>query len=130
MKKIRIFGKNKFKEQIVMKELKTPWELFGVECGEGWYPLIEPILQYIQSYNKDRSEEHQIVVYQIKEKWGTLQLEIGNYPDELAKMMSEAQKASETTCEKCGAPGSLRNDGWYRTLCDKCFEERMKKKNI
>ena len=28
-----------------MKDLKTPWELFGVECGEGWFSLIEPILQ-------------------------------------------------------------------------------------
>ena len=60
-----------------MEDLKTPWELFGVECGEGWFPLIEPILQYIQSYNKDKAEEYQIVVYQIKEKWGILQLEIG-----------------------------------------------------
>ena len=24
-----------------MEDLKTPWELFGVECGEGWFPLIE-----------------------------------------------------------------------------------------
>ena len=47
-----------------MEDLKTPWELFGVECGEGWFPLIEPILQYIQSYNKDKAEEYQIVVYQ------------------------------------------------------------------
>lgn len=77
-----------------MEDLKTPWELFGVECGEGWFPLIEPILQYIQSYNKDKAEEYQIVVYQIKEKWGILQLEIGNYPDELAKMIEAAEKAS------------------------------------
>ncbi|MCE9034798.1 hypothetical protein K0G30_22720, partial [Bacteroides fragilis] len=82
-----------------MKDLKTPWELFGVECGEGWFPLIEPILQYIQSYNKDKTEEYQIVVYQIKEKWGILQLEIGNYPNELAKMIEAAEKASTTTCE-------------------------------
>ena len=113
-----------------MKELKTPWELFGVECGKGWYPLIEPILQYIQSYNKDRAEEDQIVIQQIKEKFGTLHIYISNYPEELAKMVSEAQEASATTCEKCGAPGSLRNCGWYYTLCDKCFEERMKRKGI
>ena len=75
-----------------MKDLKTPWELFGVECGEGWFSLIEPILQYIQSYNKDKAEEYQIVVYQIKEKWGILQLEIGNYPNELAKMIEAAEK--------------------------------------
>ena len=52
-----------------MEDLKTPWELFGVECGEGWFPLIEPILQYIQSYNKDKAEEYLIVVYLIKDKW-------------------------------------------------------------
>jgi hypothetical protein len=76
-----------------MEDLKTPWELFGVECGKGWFPLIEPILQYIQSYNKDKAEEYQIVVYQIKEKWGILQLEIGNYPNELAKMIEAAEKS-------------------------------------
>ena len=56
-----------------MKDLKTPWELFGVECGEGWFSLIEPILQYIQSYNKDKAEKYQIVLYQIKEKWAEKQ---------------------------------------------------------
>ena len=77
--------------------------------------------------NKDKAEEYQIVVYQIKEKWGILQLEIGNYPDELAKMIEAAEKASTTTCEKCGAPGSLRDcRGWYHTLCDKCFEKQLK----
>lgn len=110
-----------------MDKLKTPWELFGVECGKGWFPLIEPILQYIQSYNKDKSEENKIVVYQIKEKFGTLRLEIGNYPEELNKLVEEAEKSSATTCEKCGAPASLRKyRGWYKTLCDDCLTEITK----
>ena len=108
-----------------MEDLKTSWELFGVECEKGRFPLIEPILQNIQSYNKDKAEENQIVVYQIKEKWGILQLEIGNYPNELAKMIEAAEKASESTCEKCGAPGSLREcGGWYKTLCDDCWKKK------
>ena len=24
-----------------MEDLKEPIELFGYECGQGWYPLIE-----------------------------------------------------------------------------------------
>ena len=109
-----------------MEDLKTPWELFGVECGEGWFPLIEPILQYIQSYNKDKAEEYQIVVYQIKEKWGILQLEIATTRMSL-QMNRSSEKQSTTTCEKCGAPGSLRDcRGWYHTLCDKCFEKQLK----
>lgn len=112
-----------------MKDLKTPWELFGVECGKGWFSLIEPILQYIQSYNKDKSEENKIVVYQIKEKYGTLRFEIGNYPKELDNMVEAAEKASATTCEKCGALGSLRDcNGWYHTLCDKCLSEKTGKR--
>lgn len=110
-----------------MNKIKTPWELFGVECGKGWFPLIEPILRYIQSYNKDKSEENKIVVYQIKEKFGTLRLEIGNYPEELGNMVEAAEKASATTCEKCSAPGSLRKcGGWYKTLCDDCLTEITK----
>lgn len=106
-----------------MKDLKTPWELFGVECGEGWYPLIEPVLQYIKEYNKDKGDLDKITVYQIKEKWGVLQMDIGNYPEEVEKMVEAAEKASATVCEKCGAPGTLRQDGWWATLCDQCFEK-------
>lgn len=111
-----------------MGNLKTPWELFGIECGEGWIPLIEPVLKYIQEYNKGKEEEQQIIVYQIKEKFGALRIEVGNYPEELRNMVEAAENASVTICEKCGAPGSLRDcgGGWYHTLCDECLEKRHK----
>ena len=114
-----------------MDKIKTPWELFGVECGKGWYSLIEPILQYIQDYNKDKPDENKIEVYQIKEKWGTLRLEIGNYPKELGKMIEAAEKASDTTCEKCGAPASIRKcRGWYKTLCDSCYTKKQNDSDV
>lgn len=114
-----------------MNDLKTPWELFGVECGKGWASLIEPILKYIQDYNKDKPEEKRIEVYQIKEKWGTLRLEIGNYPKELGNMIDAAEKASATTCEKCGTSARLRKyRSWYKTLCDDCWTKKQNDSDI
>lgn len=49
---------------------KWPFELFGVECGEGWYPLIKPIFEYIEEYNKNKEkEEDKMKVLQCKEKF-------------------------------------------------------------
>ena len=45
-----------------------PYELFGIECGEGWKPLYQPILDYIDRYNEDHEEK--IEIHQIKEKFG------------------------------------------------------------
>jgi hypothetical protein len=42
-------------------ERKWPYELFGVECGEGWKGLYQPILDYAM--------EHNIEVHQVKEKF-------------------------------------------------------------
>lgn len=110
-----------------MNKTKTPWELFGVDCGEGWFPLIKPVLEYIEDYNKDKSEEKKTVVYQVKEKWGTLVIEAGNYTKELYELIESAEKKSATVCEVCGASASLRNyRGWYKTLCDDCWTKKTK----
>lgn len=114
-----------------MNEIKTPWELFGVDCGEGWFPLIKPVLEYIEDYNKDKSEEKKTVVYQVKEKWGTLVIEAGNYTEELYELIESAEKKSATVCEVCGAPASLRKyRGWYKTLCDDCWTKKQNDSDI
>ncbi|WP_075555509.1 hypothetical protein [Parabacteroides timonensis] len=37
-----------------------------------------------------------------------IRIQTENYPEELNKLVEETEKASASTCEKCGAPGSLR----------------------
>lgn len=79
----------------------------------------------------------QIVADQVKEKYGTLRfywhtyIKDGfKYPDELKESIEEvynkfdgaeamACRMSHDMCEECGASGSIRGPGWYRTLCDK-----------
>lgn len=106
--------------------LKTPMELFGVECGKGWYPLIEPIFKYIDEYNSSRVVTEHITVTQVKEKWGFLHIYADGANDELDRMIDQAENLSKTICEECGNPGSIRNiNGWYWTLCDSCGNEKQ-----
>ncbi len=61
----------------------------------------------------------QVVVTQVKEKFGTLRFYYtgggDRYVDGLVGM---AEEMSSVTCETCGAPGKLRGRGWYYTACD------------
>ena len=74
---------------IMEEKLLSPYELFGVECGEGWHELLKPVFDYIENYNKDKSDENKIIVEQVKEKFGTLRFYCSFYTDELEKLIEE-----------------------------------------
>lgn len=57
---------------------------------------------------------------QVKEKYATLRLYMNMYSDEIDEIIHEAERKSAITCECCGEPGELRDNGWYHTLCDDC----------
>ena len=114
---------------------KTPFDLFGVECGEGWRKLYQPLLDLAALYN--------IPVFQVKEKFGGLRFYVGSSGDvEKDQWMDAVIRAVETasfhTCEDCGEDGSEGWDegtgkprwkattgqsGWIRTLCRPCREK-------
>lgn len=96
-------------------DMKTPIELFGVECGKGWHELIRPLIE--------RCKEEGVVIAQIKEKYGTLRFYTnGGESEELRDMIHKAEDESGLICEDCGSPGVLYTRGWLRTLCDSCQE--------
>lgn len=92
--------------------MKSPHELFGIECGPGWKSLYEPLIALCQKEG--------VAVTQIKEKFGTLRFYVGGAPDHVYEAIDAAQRKSAETCEDCGAAGKRRSGGWIRTLCDKC----------
>jgi hypothetical protein len=89
---------------------------FGIECGDGWFDLINEACAKIEELN--RQHGYNIQVHQIKEKYGTLRFYVNNYTDGVDAIISEAEEKSETTCEICGKPGKLYTDGWCVTVCD------------
>lgn len=64
-------------------------------------------------------------VTQVKEKFGTLRFHIATRDPRVAALVSFAEHHSGRVCEKCGAPGTLRTNGWLRTLCDVHEAERV-----
>lgn len=66
----------------------------------------------------------QVVVDQVKEKFGTLRFYYTGGDDEISGMVRMAESMSAVTCEECGNPGRQRGGGWVTTLCDKHAEER------
>lgn len=113
---------------------KTPFELFGVECNKGWYPLILPILEYIQKYNNSH-ENSKIYVDQVKEKWARLEIYVSfdNVPDnvvtETYDMIRKAQEESLNVCEECGTKENVGMNmrGWYYVVCEDCLKKQIQK---
>jgi len=124
-----------FDEQLEMNRRPSIFDLFGAygcECGDGWYNVIYELCEGIESaFNRYKIDRSIIVVDQIKEKMGTLRFyyhyETDNTDDafiqfagEVKDLISQAERKSGVTCERCGRPGILRQGGWIMCLCDDC----------
>ena len=101
----------------------------GFAVGEGWWPILESLCANIQSHIdwrvKQEQEIAQVVVEQIKEKFGGLRFYYSGGDDEISGMVRMAEAWADRSCEECGAPGKSRNGGWIKTLCDRHEAERQ-----
>lgn len=86
---------------------------FGFECGDGWFEILDNLMDKIKEVDTDRS----VSVHQVKEKFGGLRFYIEGGNDEVDKLISEAEEKSFKTCEVCGKPGKPNKKGWIRTAC-------------
>jgi len=101
---------------------REPFASFGCECGDGWFSLLDNLMTEIDN----EALSVFVNVAQIKEKFGTLRFYVNfdkcedvDY-EKVYKIIQNYEEVSETTCEVCGKPGTLRGGGWLRTLCDDC----------
>ena len=101
----------------------------GFCCGEGWWPIIAELCSQIQNHinwkNRQLEIVPQVVVGQIKEKFGGLRFYYSGGDDEISGMVRMAEAWANNTCETCGAPGKRRDGGWIKTLCDHHEAERQ-----
>jgi hypothetical protein len=102
----------------------------GFAVGEGWWPIIESLCANIQSHtdwwNKNRETRpvvEQVVVAQIKEKFGGLRFYYEGGDDKIRGMVRMAEAWADAVCEDCGTPATKKTTGWIRNVCDKHFEE-------
>ena len=115
-------------KQLVEKypKLYGQGHFWGFECGDGWYNLIDNLCHCIETHIKSKwhQDELNVIVDQVKEKFGALRFYVTGSDYTIDGMISMAEHMSEHTCEVCGNPGELRNGSWLVTLCDLHHYER------
>lgn len=104
----------------------------GFAIGRGWYPLIEQLSHTIQSHidsmHKQGKECPQVVVDQVKEKFGTLRFYYTGGDEFIHGAVWLAENMTSILCEQCGGLGERRDGGWIRTLCDVHEAEHQERK--
>lgn len=141
-------GKKTLQEQKAEGRISDLYSAFGCDVGDGWYELLHDMCSEIMEAYQKAGEPVNLVVDQVKEKFGTLrfyyhfegqpqtlhafdflggpsmrfQQQENNLQKVIANIVRNAEEQSGTICEKCGKPGTLRKDlRWILTLCDDCY---------
>jgi hypothetical protein len=93
----------------------------GFEHDDGWFDILwrlcvdlEPLVAEFEATGGQKFE-----VLQVKEKFGGLRFYVNCRRNEaISQRILTAQEESLHTCEVCGQPGELRENGLIKTLCD------------
>lgn len=97
----------------------------GFACASGWWPMLETLCGTIQSHiDHSKGACEQVVVEQIKEKFGSLRFYVQGGDEYTNGAISLAENLSAGLCEECGAPGKKTSGGWIKTLCGFHIAER------
>ena len=116
-------------EETYPKMFAEPYGGFAVSMG--WWPILEKLCANIQSHidwkNRESEIVPQVVVAQIKEKFGGLRFYYSGGDEQVSGMVRMAEAWADTACEECGAIGTRRSGGWIRTLCDTHEAERQER---
>ncbi len=100
----------------------------GFAIGTGWWPIIESLCANMQSHIDHKEKQGQaipqVVVEQIKEKFGGLRFYYQGGDDEISGMVRMAEAWANHSCEECGAPGKRTSEGWIKNLCEFHLAER------
>ena len=118
-----------------------PYAMFGIECGGGWYDILNALCFQIQQHidwnNRQRErllesnpynaripdEVSQVVITQVKEKYGSLRFYYDGGDDRIHGMVCMAETMSAVICEVCGDRGRMRGRSWFYTACDRHTQE-------
>ena len=132
------------KEELANKLINKYPKMFPKEAkwayptvGDGWYDLLDVLCGEIQhhldwqraegkyeEYDAKPDAPEQVVVVQLKEKFGDLRYYVYGGDQKAYGMIRMAEAMSNRICEMCGNPGKKRDTSWIKTLCDDCAESK------
>lgn len=107
-----------------------------IQIGPGWYELLMPVLDMMESINNERQGCDRITFSCIKEKLGLLRISLRgeDIPPELEDAVKVAESRSRYYCEYCGSNNTVTTEGdrCIKTMCVSCrkFNVRMTLKAV
>jgi hypothetical protein len=122
----------------------TSFSMYGIECGNGWYELLNQLCESIQFHVDHNVKKkfwanfkfikkifniqdvsNQVEILQIKEKWGTLKFYYTGGDRYIKGLVAFAETMSATICEYCGTNRNVKERGINRiiTLCNECNDK-------
>ena len=107
-----------------------PYGDFAV--GKGWWPILESLCANIQSHIDWKARQGQfipqVVVEQIKEKFGGLRFYYNGGDATVAGMVRMTEEWANLSCEECGDRATKKTTGWIKNLCETHFNEREERR--
>lgn len=105
-------------EKIFFRMNRTRVPCRAIECGDGWFPLLNHLCASLQE-RTDLDGAPQLLLKEINTVNGRLQFEDYGSTDVVHQALIRFAKAlSMQTCECCGAPGTLVK--WGSSLHARC----------
>lgn len=108
-------------------DLETSFDKWGVECGDGWFALIDRLAGACESeieklVMRGLPAEQWPRVVQIKEKIGSLRFYVlPKVSDELREQIqTKVYEESRCTCEQCGVAKDVGPEVGGQSLCSGC----------
>jgi len=91
---------------------------FGIECGPGWYPILDVLFERITQYCEEVRFPSPKAL-QIKEKFGNLRVYMDVTSPYIDGLIWMAESITDSTCEVCGGPARLMGfeAGWLEVRC-------------
>jgi len=96
-------------------------QFWGIDCGDGWYDILDHLCGAISAYTYDADE---VYIDQVKEKFGALRFYLSKEDNVIHGMITLAEHMSAHTCETCGKRGKIRGGSWLVALCDMHHQAR------
>jgi len=95
--------------------------MFGFECNDGWYHILDSLLDTIHKYCKYNNVKYP-EFSQVKEKYGLLNINIYGGDELIRGMIWNTEHLSGNVCEICGSMKNVgQTEGWVYTLCEDCY---------
>jgi len=85
------------------------------DVGDGWYNLILKLSKKLEAL----PEADDLVVTQVKEKFGGLRFYVSAATDTVHNLIDAAEDKSRTLCEVCGGAGDIGGSSWTQVRCEK-----------